>query len=167
MGKATRDWLAAGIVSGQASDVRLRLRGELREFPFADPAKGQFLVSARVEKGVLNYASGWPLVYDIDGELLFERDRMEIVGRRGTLLGAQLENVRVGIPSLAARERLGVISGQADGNTGDFLKFIDATPVKRMTGGVSAPLTAPAKGQLHLKLELPTGNFNGTRRAGR
>src|SRR5256885_245622 len=83
MGKATRDWLAAGIVSGQASDVRLRLRGELRDFPFADPAKGQFLVSARVEKGVLNYANGWPLVYDIDGELLFERDRMEIVCRRG------------------------------------------------------------------------------------
>src|SRR5438132_378857 len=111
MGKATRDWLAAGIVSGQASDVRLRLRGELRDFPFADPAKGQFLVSARVEKGVLNYANGWPLVYDIDGELLFERDRMEIVGRRGTLLGAQLANVRVGIPSLVARERLVAVSG--------------------------------------------------------
>ena len=166
MGKATRDWLAAGIVSGQASDVRLRLRGELRDFPFADPAKGQFLVSARVEKGVLNYANGWPLVYDIDGELLFERDRMEIVGRRGTLLGAQLENVRVGIPSLAARERLVVISGQADGNTGDFLKFIDATPVKRMTGGFTEQMSALGKGRLHLKLELPIGNFAATKLAG-
>src|SRR5207245_10051315 len=56
MGKATRDWLAAGIVSGQVSDVRLRLRGELRDFPFADPAKGQFLASAPVAKGVLSYA---------------------------------------------------------------------------------------------------------------
>src|SRR3989441_13199272 len=93
MGKATRDWLAAGIVSGQASDVRLRLRGELREFPFADPAKGQFLVSARVEKGVLNYAKGWPLLYDIDDELLFERYRMEIVGRRGALLRSEERRV--------------------------------------------------------------------------
>ena len=166
MGKATRDWLAAGIVSGQASDVRLRLRGELRDFPFADPAKGQFLVSARVEKGVLNYANGWPLVYDIDGELLFERDRMEIVGRRGTLLGAQLANVRVGIPSLVARERLVVISGQADGNTGDFLKFIDATPVKRMTGGFTESMSAVGKGKLHLKLELPIGNLAATKLAG-
>src|SRR3989449_467322 len=166
MGKATRDWLAAGIVSGQASDVRLRLRGELRDFPFADPAQGQFLVSARVEKGVLNYANGWPLVYDIDGELLFERDRMEIVGRRGTLLGAQLANVRVGIPSLVARERLVVISGQADGNTGDFLKFIDATPVKRMTGGFTEQMSALGKGRLHLKLELPIGNLAATKLAG-
>src|SRR2546422_990715 len=166
MGKATRDWLAAGIVSGQASDVRLRLRGELRDFPFADPAKGQFLVSARVEKGALNYANGWPLLYDIDGELLFERDRMEIVGRRGTLLGAQLANVRVGIPSLVARERLVVISDQADGNTGDFLKFIDATPVKRMTGGFTEQMSALGKGRLHLKLELPIGNFAATKLAG-
>src|SRR6266404_4188226 len=148
MGKATRDWLAAALVAGQASDVRLRLRGELRDFPFADPAKGQFLASARVQKGVLNYASGWPLLYDIDGELLFERDRMEIVGRRGTLLGAQLANVRVGIPSLVARERLVVISGQADGNTGDFLKFIDATPIKRLTGGFTEPMGAVGKGKL-------------------
>src|SRR3989442_805713 len=166
MGKATRDWLGGAIVSGQASDVRLRLRGDLRDFPFADPAKGQFLVSARVEKGVLNYANGWPLLYDIYGELLFERDRMESVGRRGTLLGAQLTNVRVSIPSLVARERLVVISGQADGNTGDFLKFIDATPVKRVTGGFTEPISAVGRGRLHLKLELPLTNLAATKLAG-
>ena len=166
MSKATRDWLAGAIVSGQASDVRLRLRGDLRDFPFADPAKGQFQVSARVEKGVLNYANGWPLLYDIDGELLFERDRVESVGRRGTLLGAQLANVRVSIPSLVAPERLLVISGQADGNTGDFLKFIDATPVKRMTGGFTEPMSALGRGRLHLKLELPLTNLAATKLAG-
>src|SRR5712691_4595121 len=166
MGKATCDWLAAAIVAGQASYVRLRLRGELRDFPFADPAKGQFLASARVEKGVLNYASGWPLLYDIDGELLFERDRMEIVGRRGTLLGAQLANVRVGIPSLVAGERLVVISGQADGNTGDFLKFINATPVKRLIGGFTEPMSAVGRGKLRVKLELPTTNLAATKVAG-
>jgi uncharacterized protein (TIGR02099 family) len=166
MGKATRDWLAGGIVSGQASDVRLRLRGELRDFPFTDPAKGQFLISARVEKGVLNYANGWPRLYDIDGELLFERDRIEFVGRRGTLLGAQLANVRVSIPSLVAHAPLVVISGQADGATGDFLKFIDATPVKRMIGGFTGPMSAIGKGKLRVKLELPSTNLAATKVAG-
>src|SRR6266513_2888269 len=166
MGKATHDWLAGGIVSGQASDVRLRLRGDLRDFPFADPAKGQFLVSARVAKGVLNYASAWPLIYDIDAELLFERDRMEIVGRRGTLLGAQLTNVRVSIPNLVTRAPLVVVSGQADGATGDFLKFIEATPVKRMTGGFTESMSALGRGRLSLKLELPITNLAATKVAG-
>src|SRR5438876_95004 len=80
--------------------------------------------------------------------------------------GAQIANVRVGIPSLVARERLVVISGQADGNTGDFLKFIDATPVKRMTGGFTEQMSALGKGRLHLKLELPIGNFAATKLAG-
>src|SRR5438309_6900676 len=91
---------------------------------------------------------------------------MEIVGRRGTLLGAQLANVRVGIPSLVARERLVAISGQADGNTGDFLKFIDATPVKRMTSGFTESMSAVGKGKLHLKLELRIGNIAATKLAG-
>src|SRR6266513_4739835 len=166
MGKATHDWLANGIVSGQASDVRLRLRGDLRDFPFADPAKGEFLVSERVAKGVLNYASAWPLLYDIDAELLFERDRMEIVGHRGTLLGAQLTNVRVSIPNLVTRAPLVVVSGQADGATGDFLKFIDATPVKRMTGGLTESMSALGRGRLSLKLELPITNLAATKVAG-
>ena len=166
MGQATRDWLAGGIVSGQASDVRVRLRGDLRDFPFADPAKGQFLVSARVEKGVLNYASAWPLIYDIDAELLFERDRMEIVGHRGTLLGAQLTNVRVSIPNLVTRAPLVAISGQADGATGEFLKFIEATPVKRMTGGFTESMSALGRGRLSLKLELPITNLAATKAAG-
>src|SRR5207253_335302 len=59
-----------------------------------------------------------------------------------------------------------VISGQADGNTGDFLKFIDATPVKRMTGGFTESMSAVGKGKLHLKLELPIGNLAATKLAG-
>src|ERR1700682_3410089 len=51
MGQKTRDWLAAGILAGQASDVHVRLRGNLADFPYADPLKGQFLVTARIHKG--------------------------------------------------------------------------------------------------------------------
>ncbi|HXM83562.1 MAG TPA: YhdP family protein [Burkholderiales bacterium] len=166
MGKATRDWLAGAIISGQASDVRLRLRGDLHDFPFIDPAKGQFLVSARVEKGVLNYANGWPRIYDIGAELLFERDKMEIVGRSGTLLGAQLTNVRVSIPSMLAHAPLVLITGQADGATNDFLRYIDATPVKRMIGGFTDPMSAVGRGKLRLKLELPITHLAATRVAG-
>ena len=43
-------------------DVRVRLKGDLRDFPFIDPAKGQFLVAAHVQHGALNYAAGWPRI---------------------------------------------------------------------------------------------------------
>jgi hypothetical protein len=43
----------ASALEGQASDARLRLKGDLRDFPFIDPAKGQFQVTAKVSGAVL------------------------------------------------------------------------------------------------------------------
>ena len=114
--------------------MRVRVRGDLRQFPFVDPASGQFQVTARVEKGVLDYAAGWPRIEDIVGELNFERDRMEIVGRSGSILGAQLSNVRVAMPSLRTRERHVLVSGQADGPTAEFLKFVAVLAAARDRG---------------------------------
>ncbi|HEV3007580.1 MAG TPA: YhdP family protein, partial [Burkholderiales bacterium] len=164
--ESLRTWLNDAIVAGTASDVRVRLRGELRQFPFTDPASGQFQVSARVEKGVLDYASGWPRIENIVGELNFERDRMEIIGRSGSILGAQLSNVRVAMPSLRASERQVQVSGEADGATADFLRFIQSTPLRETAGAFTADMKAAGRGKLRLKLELPLAALQKTRLAG-
>jgi uncharacterized protein (TIGR02099 family) len=165
MGQTTRDWLTTALLAGAASDVKLRLRGDLRDFPFRDPAKGEFLVAARIQKGVLQYANGWPRISDIDCELRFERDRMEIAGRSATILGARLANVRASIPSLASDRRV-LIAGEAHGPTGEFLKFIDDSPLRRRTGGLTSSLSASGAGQLRLKLELPLANLASSKVAG-
>jgi uncharacterized protein (TIGR02099 family) len=154
MGAATRGWLARGVLEGQASDVRLRLQGDLRNFPFIDPYAGQFTVSARVQKGVLEYAQGWPRIADIDAELLFERDRMEIVGRSGSILGARLSEARVTIPRLGRGARV-LVKGQAEGPTGEFLDYVERSPLRRMLGGATDDLSASGRGKLRLALELP------------
>jgi uncharacterized protein YhdP len=126
-GERLRKWLLESIIAGQASDVRLRLKGDLREFPFVDPARGQFQVTARVERGVLSYASDWPRIENIDGELHFERDGMTIVGRSGTILGTRISGVRVSIPELSVPSRHLLISGQAAGPSAEFLKFVETS----------------------------------------
>jgi uncharacterized protein (TIGR02099 family) len=163
MGAKTRDWLAGSILAGEASDVRLRLRGDLRDFPFADPAKGDFLVAARVENGVLDYADGWPRIEGIDGELRFERDHMEIVGRSGSILGAALTNMRVEIPSLLAGAKQIKISGEASGPSARFLAYIAASPVRRMVGGLTDDVRATGAGSLKLKLELPVDDLKASK----
>jgi uncharacterized protein (TIGR02099 family) len=165
MGQGLRDWLAAAILAGQASDARLRLKGDLRDFPFVDASKGEFRVSARVEKGELDYVAGWPRIYDIDAQLLFEREKMEIVGRSATILGAKLANVRVGIPKLAPGAHL-LVSGHAEGPTGEFLKYVESSPVRRMIGGFSDGMSAVGRGKLALKLDVPLAEPDATKLAG-
>ena len=165
-GERVRKWLVDSILAGQASDVRMRLRGDLRDFPFTDPARGQFLITARVERGVLRYDEDWPRIENIEGELQFERDGMTIVGRSGTILGTRIANVRVGIPELAAPAPHLLVSGQASGPTEQFLKFVETSPVRRMVGGLTDGLGASGEGSLHLKIDLPLDEPPATKVAG-
>lgn len=166
MGEKPRQWLVAGILGGRASDVHLRLRGNLADFPYADPAKGQFLVTARVQNGVLQYAEGWPRIEAIDADLQFERSRMDIVGRSGTILGARVSKVHVSIPNLGSPEPQLSVAGEASGPTAEFLKFIAASPVRQMTAGFTDGMAASGDGRLHLALELPLAHLDASRVAG-
>ena len=166
MSAALHDYLAGAILAGQSSDTRLLLKGDLRDFPFTDPSKGQFRVSARVEKGALEYVKGWPQIQDIDAELLFERDRMEIVGRSGAVLGARIADVRVSIPSMLSPPVHLLVSGQADGPTSEFMKYIESSPVQGMIGGATEGMIASGRGKLRLKLDLPLADLRASKVAG-
>lgn len=159
-----RAWLNRAIVSGSSNDVRLRLRGDLYDFPFTDPAKGQFQVTAKVQNGVLDYVQDWPRIEGIDADLLFERDKAEFVGHKARIFGAALSSVRVSIPDLA--NGLIRISGQAEGPTTDFLRYTRQSPVRRMVSGFTDAMQATGRGQLRLKLELPLADLDKTRLSG-
>jgi len=165
MGEVARKFLSSAIVAGDASDVRVRLRGDLRQFPFADPAAGLFQISARIENGVLEYQPGWPRIHNIAGELNVERDRLEVVGRSGTMLGAKLANVRVSIPRVRYDSHV-LVSGQAEGPTAEFLKFIESSPLRATAGAYTADMRAAGGGKLRLKLDLPIAEMAKARVAG-
>src|SRR5207237_558667 len=132
MGEKPREWLVKGILAGEATKVELRLKGDLSAFPFVDPAQGEFSATARVRKGVLEYAPGWPRIEDIDAELSFQRNRMDIAGKSGSILGAALHDVKVSIPDLSPRAPRVLVSGQAHGATARFLQFLQASPLARV-----------------------------------
>ena len=166
MGEGPRDWLATAILQGRASDVRVRLRGDLRDFPFADPARGQFQVSAQVQGGVLEYADGWPRIEAIDGVLRFERARMEFVARSATVLGARLSGVRTAIPDLAAQAPVLRATGEASGPSAEFLRFLRSTPLRDALTPMAGALHASGGGQLQLRLEIPLAEPERIRVAG-
>ncbi len=154
MGARTREWVATAVLGAQASNVQLRLKGDLRDFPFIDPAKGQFQVAAKVSGGVLEYTSGWPRIDDIEGDLIFDRDRIDIVGRSGSILGVKLANVRVTLLSMLDPDPQLHVAGNAEGPTSLFLDYIRESPVKRMVDGVTDGMSSLGRGKLRLHLEL-------------
>ena len=105
--------------------------------------------------GSLSYAAGWPTIDGIDADLRFDGKRMEVTSNKASVLGAKVTAARVVLPDLFAPERMLAISGEAEGPTAEFLKFIAQSPVNKMTGGVTANMGALGNGKLQLKLDLP------------
>ncbi len=166
MGARTRDWVAAAVLAGQSSEARLRLKGDLRDFPFTDPATGQFQVAAKISGAVLDYVPGWPRIDDIEGELLFERDRVDVIGRSGSILGVKLANVRVSLPSMLEPSPRLLIDGIAEGPTALFLDFIRQSPVKRMINNVTDNMSSLGRGRLRLRLNLALHEMDKSKVAG-
>ncbi|OHC62302.1 MAG: TIGR02099 family protein [Rhodocyclales bacterium GWA2_65_19] len=155
VGKNVRDWLRGAIIGGKATEATLKLRGDLRQFPFRDGKDGTFEVRGKFRDASLRYAGNWPEINDIEGELLFAGQRMLITGKSGRMFGVALRDVRAEISDLEQANELLTVTGKATGPTADFLRFIDASPIGERIDHFTEDMRAEGNGDLDLKLGLP------------
>ncbi len=166
LNKVTLDWLDRALLAGHASEVSLRLKGDLKDFPFQGKKGGVFQIAAKVVEGRLQYAPGWPAIEGINAQLHFDGKRMEVTSKKASVLGARVTNAHVVLPDLFTHERVLAVTGQAEGPTAEFLKFIAQSPVLNLTGGFTATMVAAGSGRLQLKLDLPLTRLAETKVAG-
>ncbi|MDR2614779.1 MAG: TIGR02099 family protein, partial [Candidatus Accumulibacter sp.] len=155
VGRDTRDWLRDSLLAGRATETRLILKGDLKDFPFLDERLGQFLVTVKAHDAVLDYAKGWPRIEGIFADVRFAGKHMTIEAQQGQILGARLTNTRVHIPDLDAAVPDLEIKGRVDGPTAEFLKFIDRSPVAGAIDYFTEDMRATGEGQLDLELSIP------------
>jgi len=151
-----REWLKDGLLAGRSEDVRFRLRGDLRRFPFVDPATGIFEVVTKFHDGALSYVPGWPAIEDASGELVFRAASMKVVASSARVFGTRLREVTATIPELnAVGRQMLEVRGVAEGPSQDFLRFIEESAVDRWIGGFTRGMRASGSGTLHLALDIP------------
>ena len=161
-----RHYVRDAVQQGQLSDVKFKVKGAVRQLPFAEPAQGDFRVSAQVRDGRLDYvpkslqpagATPWPALTDLKGELLFNRAALEVNGVTGKvagLPGLQLLKGEAKIPDLLHNATVEVkldINGPLTGALG----FVNASPVGGMTNQVLAKAVASGAADYRFKLGLP------------
>lgn len=155
VGADEREWLNYAFRAGEVTKGSLRLKGDLAAFPFSDGRDGVFQVTARVRGGVLQYAKGWPVIDNITADVMFRGEAMTIYGRRASVFGTRLSKVRATIPDLTAKEEMLSITGEAEGPTGEFLTFMEKSPVLETIDGFTEGWKAHGPGRLALSLNIP------------
>ncbi len=161
-----RDWLKHSIVGGRSDDTRLRLKGELKDFPFADSKLGLFRVSGRFAGATLRFAPGWPELTKIGGELLFEGKRMLITANQGAVYGASVSGATAEIADLGSSDPMLAIKGRAAGPTADFLRYVAVSPLADWIDHFTDAMRASGNGTLQLALQIPLARMDKSKAQG-
>jgi len=180
LGGGLEDYLRRALQAGQASGVSVVVRGPLAEFPFAASpaatasAAGEFRLAVQMEGVRFAYLPGdaawngdptdverrpWPAFNDVKGELVFERQTMQLRklgGRLGTVGsgGLVLRDVDGSIRELGSANPVLVIDGNVRGPLNDALRYVDATPVGGWLGDALAQASATVGTQPPIDLQL-------------
>ena len=163
--KATRDYVREAVIAGKASDGRIRVRGDLQDFPFTRAGTGEFRISTRVSDVSYAYiprtavrgtgAGAWRALTGLSGELVFDRNSMQINGAKGGFAGApglQLQ-ADAAIADLAAA--VVTVNGQVRGPLTESLSVFNASPLAAGLGQPFAGASATGNAELRLRLAVP------------
>lgn len=139
-----REYLQASIQAGQASNVKVKVKGALQHFPFEDAKQGEFRIAADVKNAAYDYAPPmvlpkdsppWPGLRDLSCELLIDKGVLSLKGVRAGVVG--LPGLKVGkadavITDLYAHP---VLQVNAEGKVplAEGFGFMKASPLGPMT----------------------------------
>ncbi len=151
----TQAWLKRALLAGESREVRFRLRGPLKDFPFENDATGLFDLKTRVTGLTLDYANGWPPLTNAVAEVTFRGRRMEVRPEAGSILGLRLSNVQGSIPVLGKHDEHVLVKGTAEGPTAEFLRFVESSPVSRYINRFTEDMKASGDARLDIEMDLP------------
>jgi uncharacterized protein (TIGR02099 family) len=161
-----RAWLHRAVLSGTASDLRIKLVGALADFPFADGKGGQFQLLGKAQGVTLDYVQGWPQLGDMDTDIRVVGAHMAFDVQKGRIYGADIGHTRIDIADLRANNPVLRIDGGVAGPSSDFIRYITSSPLDQMLDHPSAGIDVGGAGKLSLKLELPLGKAEDFKVAG-
>ena len=122
-----RGWVARAVGSAGRTEAELRIRGDLADFPFRDPTRGEFRVQARLDQTALQFMPQWPAIDRLRGTLVFDRAAMELKAQSAETRGVVLRDIHAQIGELS-RPVLEV-EGKAQGSVAAFLGYVEASPL--------------------------------------
>ena len=167
--REARAYVAGAVLGGRVAGASFKVKGDLSAFPFA-PAPGseadarsppgEFRIAARAQDVTLAYvpaergvAPAWPAFTQVQGDLVFERNGMQMRNASGRVKGLELARIEASIRDF--RRPVLRIEGQARGLAADLLGYVQATPVAGWIDRALRETRATGPAELALRLELP------------
>jgi len=172
--ESARHYVRDAVQQGRLSEIKFKVKGDLRQLPFANPKQGDFLVTAKASNVRYAYvppalsgaagsavAKSWPQLEALQGEVIVNRQSLEVRGAQGRVAGLdglQLTRGSARIPNLA--EPVVDVNTIIKGPLAKGVLFVNNSPVSSMLGDALRQTTASGQADYAMRLLLPLSNLD-------
>ena len=153
--QAGNDWLNGALLAGSTEDFRIRIKGNLSDFPLDGTEDVLFKIGGYAHDVVLEFDKRWPRIEKISGDFLIRGNMLEVKSPTATMAGARLKDVTVTLPDMTSQDLSLEVNGEAVAASDVFLQFIQQSPVSGYIGGVTDSMRAAGNAHLGLSLHIP------------
>ncbi|OFZ66198.1 MAG: hypothetical protein A2V79_12250 [Betaproteobacteria bacterium RBG_16_56_24] len=158
--KAGNDWLNDALLAGHTEDFRIRIKGNLSDFPVDGTKDTLFKIGGHAQDVILEFDKEWPRIEKISGEFSIRGNKLEVNSPAAMMAGARLQNVIVTLPDMMSKDLSLEIKGDATASNNEFLQFIQQSPVRGYIDGFTDGMRAGGNGHLELSLHIPLSGQN-------
>ena len=164
--KPVREYVRDAVLGGSSTSVVFKVKGDLWDMPFVNPKQGEFSIVAAIRDGVLAYVPRayqaadslpWPALAQLSGELVFDRQTLQVRGARGALQAlpaVQLPRIEMSIADLMKPATV-LISTDVRGPAADLLAAVNTSPLGGLSGDALGRASASGNAELRLRLAVP------------
>ena len=169
--KNARDYVREAVTVGSASGVKFRVKGDLHDFPFGDGRPGEFRVSADVRNATYAYVplsmtrgtGSWPALTQVAGELVFDRNSMQIKGAQGRFAGSSGLQFKAEAQIPDMRASTVAVKGEVRGPLSESVAIVNGSPLSALMANALAKASTSGNADVRLQLELPIAHIDRSR----
>jgi uncharacterized protein (TIGR02099 family) len=155
LGDETQAWLQKGLLSGEASQFSLKLKGDLDQFPFAENRGGLFQIAVKAHDVGIEYQEKWPRIEKANVDLLIEGRRLQVTADKAVIGTGEVQNVSVILPDMLSNQLSLIVRGESTGATQHALNYINNSPLRAALRDFTKDIKAAGDGKLSLLLNIP------------
>lgn len=147
------EWLDTSLQGGTVPQGTLVVQGAASDFPYAE-GNGKFEVNFDARQIQLLPNPGWPLIENINGQVRFFGNSMEILAQQGRIFSSTLSNTKVAIADMTLDIPILTINGVLAGPTAEKLRYLNESPLRERYSDIVTSLAPSGDSRLDLALAI-------------
>jgi uncharacterized protein (TIGR02099 family) len=175
LSEKVRHYVRDAFTQGEVSQMAVRIKGDLKSLPFANPKTGELRFAGKVRNVQMAYVptrlqptgeEPWPLLSGVNGDLVFDRLSVRLSNASGKLGNVPLNNGVAAIADMTRAAQLEVSAESRNALANELLNLVQKSPLDPLLGGSLHDSTATGTVSARIKLSLPLANLEKTKLQG-